>query len=367
MERFEINKNINSFEQKLQEFYIALKIDDLKVELSDLKNVTASEGFWNDQKKALEVVEKEKNLTKKINDFEELQSLYNDIIDYIEMYDEEQDEAIMSEIESTIRSFNEKMSGFEINILLNQPYDDLNCILEIHPGAGGTESQDWALMLFRMYQRFCNKNNFKMEILDYQAANDAGIKSVMCSISGKNAYGLLKAERGVHRLVRISPFDSNKSRHTSFASVDVMPQTKQDFDIEVKNEDIKIDVFRSSGAGGQSVNTTDSAVRITHLKTNIVVTCQNERSQIKNREQALLILKGKLMQLEIKKQEEELNKLKGVQKDIAWGSQIRSYVFTPYTLVKDHRNNYEETNVNEVMDGNIMNFIYAYLKYLIEE
>ena len=367
MERFEINKNISLFEQKLKEFYIALKIDDLKKEVIELKNIAAKEDFWNDQKKALENVEREKVLTKKINDYSDLEKLYNDIIDFLSMYDEEEDELIMMEIEEGISNFNKKMSNFEIDVLLNNNYDDLNCILEIHPGAGGTESQDWALMLFRMYQRFCNKNNFKLEIMDYQNGEEAGIKSVMCSITGKNAYGLLKSERGVHRLVRISPFDSNKRRHTSFASVDIMPQTKQDFDIEVKDEDIKIDVYRSSGAGGQSVNTTDSAVRITHLKTNIVVTCQNERSQIKNREKALNILKGKLMQLEIKKQEEELNKIKGVQKDIAWGSQIRSYVFTPYTLVKDHRTNYETSNVSGVMDGNIIDFIFEYLKYLIED
>ena len=255
-----------------------------------------------------------------------------------------------------------KVEDTRILLMLNGPYDKNNCILEIHPGAGGTESCDWASMLYRMYTRWCEKKNYKVEVLDYQDGDEAGIKSVSLMIEGLNAYGYLKNEKGVHRLVRLSPFDSNNRRHTSFASVEVTPEIEQDDSIEIDEKDLKIDVYRSTGAGGQGVNTTDSAVRITHLPTKIVVTCQNERSQIQNKEQALKVLKNKLLMLKLEEQEKELNEIKGDQSSINFGSQIRSYVMHPYSMVKDHRTNTETSNVSKVMDGDIDIFIEDNLK-----
>ena len=246
--------------------------------------------------------------------------------------------------------------------MLSGPYDKNDCILEIHPGAGGTESCDWASMLYRMYLRWCEKKNYKVEILDYQDGDEAGIKSVSIMVKGHNAYGYLKNEKGVHRLVRLSPFDSNNRRHTSFASVEVTPEIEQDTTIEIDEKDLKIDVYRSTGAGGQGVNTTDSAVRITHLPTKIVVTCQNERSQIQNKEQALKVLKSKLLLIKLEEQEKEMNEIKGDQREINFGSQIRSYVMHPYSMVKDHRTNTETSNVDKVLDGDIDLFIEDNLK-----
>ena len=246
--------------------------------------------------------------------------------------------------------------------LLNGPYDKNNCILEIHPGAGGTESCDWASMLYRMYLRYCENKKFKVELLDYQAGDEAGIKSVSIKVTGLYAYGYLKNEKGVHRLVRLSPFDSNNRRHTSFASVDITPEIENDNEVDLDDKDLKIDVYRSTGAGGQGVNTTDSAVRITHLPTKIVVTCQNERSQIQNKEQALKVLRSKLLLIKLEEQEKEMNKLKGEQMNIDFGSQIRSYVMHPYSMVKDHRTNIETSNVSKVMDGDIDMFIEENLK-----
>ena len=246
--------------------------------------------------------------------------------------------------------------------MLNGPYDKNDCIMDIHPGAGGTEACDWAMMIYRMYTRWCEKKNYKVELLDYQDGEEAGIKSVSFRIKGTNVYGYLKNEKGVHRLVRLSPFDSNNRRHTSFASVEITPEIEQDNSIEIDDKDIKIDVFRSTGAGGQSVNTTDSAVRITHLPTKIVVTCQNERSKIQNKEQAMKVLKNKLLIKKLEEQEAELNKIKGSQMNIDFGSQIRSYVMHPYSMVKDHRTNEETSNVGKVMDGDIDLFIESNLK-----
>ena len=255
-----------------------------------------------------------------------------------------------------------KVEDTRILLMLNGPYDKNNCILEIHPGAGGTESCDWASMLYRMYTRWCEKKNYKVEVLDYQDGDEAGIKSVSLMIKGLNAYGYLKNEKGVHRLVRLSPFDSNNRRHTSFASVEVTPEIEQDDSIEIDEKDLKIDVYRSTGAGGQGVNTTDSAVRITHLPTKIVVTCQNERSQIQNKEQALKVLKNKLLMKKLEEQEQEMKGIKGEQANIEFGSQIRSYVMHPYSMVKDHRTNTETSNVSKVMDGDIDIFIEDNLK-----
>ena len=270
----------------------------------------------------------------------------------------------MELLESEIKDFKTLIEELEHKALLNEKYDFNDCILELHPGAGGTESMDWALMLYRMYTRYCNKKKYKINVIDYQPGSEAGIKSLTIEIKGDYAYGMFKGERGVHRLVRLSPFDSSNSRHTSFCSCDVSPLIDDVSDVIIKDEDIKIDVYHSSGAGGQSVNTTDSAVRITHKPTGIVVTCQNERSQIKNKEFALNVLKSKLLELEEKKRDAELKNLKGEQTQINFGSQIRSYVFQPYTLVKDHRTNYEEGNIESVMNGNIDSFIDAYLKYI---
>ena len=282
-----------------------------------------------------------------------------DLIDLLEV---EPDEEIYKELTTSVDKINKETEELNLLLLLNQPYDKNNCILEIHPGAGGTESCDWASMLYRMYLRWCEKKNYKVTLLDYQDGDEAGIKSVSIQIKGTNAYGYLRNEKGVHRLVRLSPFDSNNRRHTSFASVEVTPEIEQDNSIEIEEKDLKIDVFHSSGAGGQSVNTTDSAVRITHLPTRIVVTCQNERSQIQNKEQALKVLKNKLLMLKLEEQEKELNKIKGNQMNIEFGSQIRSYVIHPYSMVKDHSTNEETSNVSKVMDGDIDMFIESNLK-----
>ena len=281
-------------------------------------------------------------------------------IEVLELLDENDD--MLEEIESSLSDISNRVEKLNLLIMLNGPYDKNNCIVDIHPGAGGTESCDWASMLYRMYLRWCEKKNYKVEVLDYQDGEEAGIKSVSFLVKGPNAYGYLKNEKGVHRLVRLSPFDSNNRRHTSFASIEVTPEIDQDTNIEIDEKDLKIDVYRSTGAGGQGVNTTDSAVRITHLPSKIVVTCQNERSQIQNKEQALKILKNKLLIQKLEENEQEMNKLKGEQMNIDFGSQIRSYVMHPYSMVKDHRTNVETSNVGKVMDGDIDMFIEANLK-----
>ena len=320
--------------------------------------------FWDDPDKANEIIEKNNQLKKVVDGFNVLESEVNDIEVSLELLAEEEDDDLKEMMETTIEDVNEKSKEFELNILLSGDHDGEDAILELHPGAGGTEAQDWADMLLRMYNRFIEDEGFKVETLNYLAGDEAGVKSVTLSVKGPFAYGLLKGEKGVHRLVRISPFDSSGRRHTSFVSCEVTPQFKDsDINIEVNQEDISIDTYRASGAGGQHVNTTDSAVRITHHPTGVVVTCQNERSQIKNRETAMKMLKSKLYQLELEKQQEEISKLKGEQKEIGWGSQIRSYVFHPYSMIKDHRTNYEVGNVDKVMDGDLMPFIDSYLRW----
>lgn len=295
-----------------------------------------------------------------------MESLKKEILEHIEMLElikETPDLEIQELLSNDVDSIRERLESLEIMVLLDGKYDSLGAILEIHSGAGGTEACDWANMLYRMYTRWCEKHGFHIEEINNEAGDEAGIKSVMAFITGKNAFGYLKCERGVHRLVRISPFDSNSRRHTSFASVEVTPLFDgNDVDIEIKESDIKIDVYRSSGAGGQHVNKTESAVRITHLPTGIVVTCQNERSQIQNKERAMEVLKNKLYQLEIQKREEQMKEMKSDMKKIDFGSQIRSYVMHPYSLVKDHRTNVENTNVEAVLDGDLDLFINAYLK-----
>lgn len=330
--------------------------------VSQLEGKMSSADFWDDQEAAQKIMSEVNSLKDVIESIKVLDSKYEDIEVLLELALEENEEELIKDVEKGLRELKKEFSSFELQLLLSEPYDKNNAILEIHPGAGGTESQDWAEMLLRMYTRWAEKRSFKVEILDYLDGEEAGLKSVTLLIKGYNAYGYLKAEKGVHRLVRISPFDASGRRHTSFSSVDVLPELADDIDIEIRTEDIKVDTYRASGAGGQHINTTDSAVRITHIPTNTVVTCQTERSQIKNRERAMKILKARLYELQIKQQEKELAELRGEQKDIGWGSQIRSYVFHPYSMVKDHRTNTDVGNVNAVMDGEIDLFIDAFLR-----
>ena len=318
--------------------------------------------FWSDKEVAEKKILEIKSLKSSIDDVEKLKNNISNILEIIDISIDTNDMSIIDELSSNVELYEKELERLELYLLLNKEYDECNCILEIHPGAGGTESCDWAFMLYRMYTRWCEKNNYKYEILDYQDGEEAGIKSVSISIIGPYAYGYLKYEKGIHRLVRISPFDSNKRRHTSFASVDIIPEISETSDIEINEKDLKIDVYRSSGAGGQHVNTTDSAVRITHLPTKIVVTCQNGRSQIQNKEKALQVLKNKLKLLKDKENVEKINDLKGEQKEINFGSQIRSYVMHPYSLVKDHRTNVETSNVLKVLDGDISIFIDSNLR-----
>jgi len=339
-------------------------VDKKLEQIKKLEAVTSDLDFWttNERSKAEEIISNLNSLKQVTNSLILWKEKINDNLTLIDMIEEEQDLALKDEIEKEVLTAIEKINEMSMLLLLNEPYDDVNCILEVHAGAGGTEACDWAFMLFRMYTRWCEKNNYRVQILEYQDGEEAGIKSASIQVKGKNAYGYLKGEKGVHRLVRLSPFDSNNRRHTSFASVEVTPEIDKVKEIEINESDLKIDVYRASGAGGQHVNTTDSAVRITHLPTKIVVTCQNERSQIQNREMAMKILKSKLQLLELEKQNEELMNVKGEQKNIEFGSQIRSYVMHPYSLVKDHRTNVETSNVNKVLDGDINMFIESYLK-----
>ncbi|OIK11406.1 bacterial peptide chain release factor 2 (bRF-2) [Bacillus sp. OV322] len=318
--------------------------------------------FWNDQQKAQTVINEANALKEQVNQLSELNESYENLDLTYELVKEESDAELQAELEQEIMELSQKMNDFELQLLLSEEYDKKNAILELHPGAGGTESQDWGSMLLRMYTRWGEKRGFKVETLDYLPGDEAGIKSVTLLIKGHNAYGYLKAEKGVHRLVRISPFDSSGRRHTSFVSCDVMPEFDDNIEIEIRTEDLKIDTYRASGAGGQHINTTDSAVRITHLPTNTVVTCQSERSQIKNRAQAMTMLKSKLYQREIEEQQAQLDEIRGEKDEIGWGSQIRSYVFHPYSMVKDHRTSTETGNVQAVMDGDIDVFIDSYLR-----
>ncbi|BAU26577.1 peptide chain release factor 2 (bRF-2) [Aneurinibacillus soli] len=318
--------------------------------------------FWDDNDAAQKVIGEVNVLKDAVTSIEGMEAEYEDIQVMMDLVAEEDDESLIPDIVESVQSLQTRLTDYELQLLLNQPYDKRNAILELHPGAGGTESQDWAEMLLRMYTRWADKQGYKVETLDYLPGDEAGVKSVTLSIKGHNAYGYLKAEKGVHRLVRISPFDSSGRRHTSFVSCDVMPEIDDDITIEVRPDEIKVDTYRASGAGGQHINTTDSAVRITHVPTGVVVTCQNERSQIKNRERAMKMLRSKLYEREIARQEEEAAQLRGEQKEIGWGSQIRSYVFHPYSMVKDHRTSKESGNVQAVMDGDITPFIDAYLR-----
>lgn len=333
----------------------------MEVELEGLRKKMEVPGFWDDVENANKVNRQIRPLEITINESKELNSKLEDFETLLMLAEEEDDDSLDEEIETTGRELNKEISDYRLSALLNGEYDKNNAILTLHSGAGGTESQDWTSMLYRMYTRWAERRKFGVKVLDLQEGDEAGIKSVTMLIEGLNAYGYLRSEKGIHRLVRISPFDANARRHTSFASCDVTPELEDDDSIEINWDEVRIDTYRSSGAGGQHVNKTDSAVRMTHIPTGIVVQCQNERSQIQNREQATMMLKSKLAELKEQEKLAQLNDLKGELKKIEWGSQIRSYVFHPYTMVKDHRTNEETGNINAVMDGDIDMFINAYL------
>ncbi|WP_156185530.1 peptide chain release factor 2 [Bacillus sp. FJAT-27916] len=362
MEIAEIRNELEKTAKRLADFRGSLDLEEKEARIMELDEIMSEPEFWNDQQKAQGIISEANGLKEQVGEFNSLNESYENLELTFELIKEEPDEDLQGELESELTELSERLNAFELQLLLSEEYDKNNAILELHPGAGGTESQDWASMLLRMYTRWAEKKGFKVETLDYLPGDEAGVKSVTLGIRGHNAYGYLKAEKGVHRLVRISPFDSSGRRHTSFVSCEVMPEFNDEINIEIRTEDLKIDTYRASGAGGQHINTTDSAVRITHIPTNVVVTCQSERSQIKNREAAMKMLKSKLYQREIEQQEAELAEIRGEQKEIGWGSQIRSYVFHPYSMVKDHRTNAETGNIGAVMDGDIDMFIDAYLR-----
>ncbi|MCE5329155.1 peptide chain release factor 2 [bacterium] len=358
----EYNESISKLTEKFNYLRNCLEIDDKKIELELLNSSAYEENFWDNYQEAQKTMQKIEKTRSLIELFEDIAERIENAKIALEILMQESDESIRIEIDKNLKETSELLDDLEEKTLLNGPYDSYPAILNIHPGAGGTESHDWVDMLLRMYIRWLDNKKFKYRITDYLPGEEAGIKNVTLTIQGTNAYGLLKSEKGIHRLVRISPFDSSKRRHTSFAAVDVIPLFEDDVEVEINKEDLRIDTFRSAGAGGQHVNVTDSAVRITHIPTGIVVSCQDERSQIMNRETAMKILKSKLFEIGLKKKMQELDSIRGEKKDIGWGSQIRSYVLQPYQMIKDHRTDVEVGDVNSVLNGDIDIFIKAYLK-----
>lgn len=360
---FEIKKQLEAARKILEDLRESLDFAGREAQIAELEEIVAQPGFWDKPDEAQQIMQKINGLRSKMDQFNAVQTLVEDAETLYEMFKEMgDDEDLLKETGEAADKATEALEKMELETLLNGKYDRHNAIISIHPGAGGTESQDWADMLYRMYVHWAEKNGFGVTLLDYLAGEEAGIKSVTLLIKGENAFGYLKAEKGVHRLVRISPFDSAGRRHTSFTAVEVMPEVEHDNDIQIDEKDLKVDTYRSTGAGGQHINTTDSAVRITHLPTGIVVQCQTERSQIQNRATCMKMLTSRLVELKIKEHEQEMAALQGEQQDIGWGSQIRSYVFHPYSMAKDHRTNIEKGNIQAVMDGDIQDFIQGYLK-----
>ena len=350
--------------ERLEELSSAMRIPQVKEKLAEFEQITADPDFWNDMEKSQKILVEQKRQKDVLESFNAVVSMHSDAETLVELAMEECDEDTENEIVTMTEELEKTIERLTMDTLLDGEYDKSNAILTFHAGAGGTEAQDWALMLFRMYSRYGEQNGFKVKCIDMLDGDEAGIKSAVLMLEGPNAYGYMKSESGVHRLVRVSPFDASGRRQTSFASVEVMPEIEDDKSIEIREEDLEIECHRASGAGGQHVNKTDSAVRIKHIPTGIVTGCQTERSQKQNREMALKMLKSKLLEIKEREHLEKIEDIKGVQMDNGWGSQIRSYVFMPYTLVKDHRTNFEMGNVNAVMDGDLEGFINAYLKYL---
>ena len=342
----------------------ALAIDASRKRVQELEHTMSRPGFYDDAELSKKVFDEVGDLKGKLSRFEKLQGLYDDAETMLEMLDEEYDPAMIPEAEESVNAVGKAVDELQLMTMLNGEYDHSNAILTFHAGTGGTEAQDWAEMLYRMYNRWAERHNFKAELLDYLDGDEAGLKSASIMISGDNAYGFLKSESGVHRLVRVSPFDSSGRRHTSFAALEVMPEIDDSMEVDIRPEDIKMDVFRASGAGGQHINKTSSAVRLTHLPTGIVVSCQTQRSQYQNKDYAMKMLRAKLVEIKEREHLDKIADIKGVQKEIAWGAQVRSYVFMPYTLVKDHRTGFENGNIQAVMDGDLDGFINAYLKAL---
>ncbi|MDR1697993.1 MAG: peptide chain release factor 2 [Erysipelotrichaceae bacterium] len=363
MSLYEIRNFLTTYKKSLQELGDSLEVANINHRIDELRIISSQDDFWDNPKTAQEYLSELKEKETTLERFSYLETSINSLLDLIELVDESDEETVKN-IDSEFSKLQEQFLEFENRSLFTKEFDNLNAIIEIHPGAGGTESHDWAEMLFRMYVRWAEKKEFELEILDQLLGNEVGIKSVSFKISGKNIYGLLKGERGVHRLERISPFDSSGRRHTSFASVNVIPDFTHDINIVIDDKDLKIDTYRSGGAGGQNVNKVESAVRITHLPTGLVSACQTERSQLLNKEQALRMLKAKLYHLETQKKQDSLNSIIGEKLEISWGSQIRSYTFCPYTLVKDRRTSYSTPDVAGVMAGEIDGFLFSYLRWI---
>jgi len=360
----EYKSKLNEYNNIINELKETLKINDKTNELETLEQKTMEKKFWNDEKESSKVLGKIKELKNIVEQMNKISKKYNECVQIIDMLEDDNDSDFFVELKETINCLEKNIEKTKIKTMLSGEYDSNVAIVTIHPGAGGTESQDWALMLYRMYTRWAERTGHSVEVYDMQDGDEAGLKSVTFAVKGEYPYGYLKAEKGVHRLVRISPFDSNSRRHTSFAAVDVLPEIDDNISLEIRAEDLEIGTYRASGAGGQHINKTDSAVRIKHIPTGVVVACQTERSQFQNKDNAMKMLRAKLYQLELQKNKEKINEIKGENTENSWGSQIRSYVFCPYTLVKDHRTGFEIGNVQKVMDGYIDELITEYLKYI---
>jgi peptide chain release factor 2 len=360
----ELKNELVRLRADVDELKSVFKIQELEKEIEEISELINKEGFWNDLDTSQKVMQRQKNIQNVIDKHKKLSTELEDLIAYIELSIEEDDESSFDEIKQDTTAFKKKLEEIKLSTLLTGEYDNSNAILSLHSGAGGTEAMDWVEMLYRMYNRWAERHNFKITLLDYLDGEEAGLKSVSIFVEGVNAYGFLKSESGIHRLIRISPFDSGGRRHTSFAAVEVMPEIDDKIVIEIRDEDLKVDTYRSSGAGGQHINKTESAIRITHIPTGIVVSCQTQRSQHQNRDFAMKMLKSKLIEIKEREHLDKISDIKGNQAQIAWGSQIRSYTFMPYQQVKDHRTDFENGNINAVMDGDLDGFINAYLKGL---